>query len=250
MYACILNAQGRYLHDLFLHRTEDDNGIMTVLADVDRAGASDLIKLLRRYRLRQKLQIDDVSDAYTVWVRFDTNNSLVSSDWPLDPRLPLLGHRNIVPVDAPVSSGMIDAATGYKTMRYDLGVAEGDEEMPSGDAIPLEFNIDGLNGISFTKGCYVGQELMARTHFQGVVRKRILPFRVKQGQGVHVGEKIDGIGKVYAYTDSCGLAMIRLNKIQPGGLPSSGKSVRITCDESTAVDIWKPDWWPRDWIVK
>ena len=47
---------------------------------------------------------------------------------------------------------------------------------PPGEAIPLEYNLDGLNGISFTKGCYVGQELMARTHFKGVVRKRLAPF--------------------------------------------------------------------------
>lgn len=46
----------------------------------------------------------------------------------------------------------------------------------TGEAIPLEYNVDGLNGISFTKGCYVGQELMARTHFKGVVRKRLMPF--------------------------------------------------------------------------
>lgn len=47
--------------------------------------------------------------------------------------------------------------------------------------VPLEFNIDGLHGISFTKGCYVGQELMARTHFKGVVRKRLMPCILAPG---------------------------------------------------------------------
>lgn len=46
----------------------------------------------------------------------------------------------------------------------------------AGEAIPLEYNMDGLNAISFTKGCYVGQELVARTHFRGMVRKRIMPI--------------------------------------------------------------------------
>jgi folate-binding protein YgfZ len=54
---------------------------------------------------------------------------------------------------------------------------------PPGEVVPLEFNIDGLHGISFAKGCYVGQELMARTHFKGVVRKRLMPFVVTPCSG-------------------------------------------------------------------
>ena len=49
----------------------------------------------------------------------------------------------------------------------------------AGSAVPLEYNLDGLNAISFSKGCYVGQELVARTHFQGMVRKRLMPFTVQ-----------------------------------------------------------------------
>ena len=48
----------------------------------------------------------------------------------------------------------------------------------SGSAVPLEYNLDGLNAISFTKGCYVGQELVARTHFRGIVRKRLMPVEM------------------------------------------------------------------------
>lgn len=56
--------------------------------------------------------------------------------------------------------------------------------------MPLEFNIDGLHGISFTKGCYVGQELMARTHFKGVVRKRLMPFVLAPDKG---GSTLDAL---------------------------------------------------------
>ncbi len=52
----------------------------------------------------------------------------------------------------------------------------------TGHGIPLEYNLDGLNAISFTKGCYVGQELIARSHFRGVVRKRLMPVQLSGGE--------------------------------------------------------------------
>ncbi len=53
----------------------------------------------------------------------------------------------------------------------------------AGSAVPLEYNLDGLRAISFTKGCYVGQELIARAHFRGVVRKRLMPVALAPGTG-------------------------------------------------------------------
>jgi folate-binding protein YgfZ len=53
----------------------------------------------------------------------------------------------------------------------------------TGSAVPLEYNLDGLDAISFTKGCYVGQELIARTHFRGVVRKRVVPVTYDESSG-------------------------------------------------------------------
>ena len=49
----------------------------------------------------------------------------------------------------------------------------------AGEAIPLEYNLDGLQGVSFEKGCYVGQELVARTHWSGAVRKRLMPLALR-----------------------------------------------------------------------
>ena len=55
-----------------------------------------------------------------------------------------------------------------------------------GHAIPLEYNLDGLNAISFTKGCYVGQELIARSHFRGVIRKRLMPVEISGGKSAAI----------------------------------------------------------------
>ncbi|KAL4431114.1 hypothetical protein ABPG75_006370 [Micractinium tetrahymenae] len=199
-YAAILNAQGRYLHDLFLHRTAAAEP--TVLADVDAAGKEDLLRLLRRYRLRQKLDIEDVSATHQVWARFagtpDALRAPPPPGWAPDPRLWQLGLRAVLPVgDSSSSSGSGSSSDWREHRRWRMlfGVAEGDSEIPTGEVIPLEFNLDGLNGISFKKGCYVGQELMARTHFKGVVRKRLMPFvAVPPGAGSSLMHQLEAAG--------------------------------------------------------
>ena len=137
--------------------------------------------------------------------------------WPQDPRTAELGQRALLPKWADPalerSTSTADEAA-YRQWRIEHGIAEGGAEIPSGtscgmaavqwcrgalgtpvfshlgavecpsmthagSAVPLEYNLDGLNAISFTKGCYVGQELIARTHFRGVVRKRLLPVHVE-----------------------------------------------------------------------
>ena len=94
--------------------------------------------------------------------------------WMGDPRLPDLGARTILPAGC-IPPGKVVAPEAFKDLRFRLGVPEGCSEVPSGEALPLEYNLDALNGVSYTKGCYVGQELTARTHFRGVIRKRLMP---------------------------------------------------------------------------
>ena len=72
-----------------------------------------------------------------------------------------------------------------------LGVPNGAAELPSAEALPLESNLELLSGVSFAKGCYLGQELTARTHFRGVVRKRVLPVVVAAAVGGD-GEEAEG----------------------------------------------------------
>lgn len=64
----------------------------------------------------------------------------------------------------------------YRRTRYSLGLPEGADEFKSGEGLPLEANADLCNGVSFSKGCYVGQELTARSRFVGVVRRRVAPI--------------------------------------------------------------------------
>jgi folate-binding protein YgfZ len=71
----------------------------------------------------------------------------------------------------------------YLLWRLEQGIPEGSIEIPKGEAIPLEYNLAGLSAISFEKGCYVGQELVARTHHRGVIRKRLMPVNFLQDNG-------------------------------------------------------------------
>lgn len=310
LYSCILNAQGRYLHDLFLHplsslpptgaaAVEGNWDGLTVLLDTDSYGKNDLLRLLKRYRLREKIEIDDVSEEWQVWTRFggdiDTlaqlhNENLKLPSWPADPRLPSLGFRTLLPTSS--STNSTTSRPGevlhsydntvpwgvYRQYRISLGVAEGDREIPSGEAIALEYNIDqgGLNGISFSKGCYIGQELMARTHFKGVVRKRIMPVSLLGGGD---GGGASGIGAVLPVLDqspdssssNCisnenivdkdsgkvvgtlrivdtdsrqGLALLRLKEAQ-----EAIDARRVFTTERGGVEIMprRPEWWPNTW---
>lgn len=71
----------------------------------------------------------------------------------------------------------------FRRLRYALGVGEGEVEIPTGTAIPLEHNLDALNGVSYSKGCYVGQERVSFTHFRGVIRKRLMPVALHPSTG-------------------------------------------------------------------
>ena len=68
----------------------------------------------------------------------------------------------------------------FKLHRYRLGICEGSQEIPFAKVTPLEHNVEFMHGVSFHKGCYLGQELTARTHHTGVIRKRIMPLEFSQ----------------------------------------------------------------------
>jgi transferase CAF17, mitochondrial len=293
LYSCILNAQGRYLHDLFLHRLneENQNSPTTLLLDIDSQGKNDLLRLLKRYRLREKIELDDVSEDWHVWTRFGAENTITNElRWPVDPRLPLLGYRTLLPSTSSTSSTTTPSSSSepivdntsnsttnlpsnivpweaYRRYRISLGVPEGDVEIPSGEAIALEYNIDqgGLNGISFTKGCYVGQELMARTHFKGVVRKRIMPVTVTRDGGGGGGGavslnvspasasqnivdsasgKVVGSLRVVDTEINQGLALLRLKEAQ-----EVIDGTRILKLENSEIEVVprRPEWWPNIW---
>jgi folate-binding protein YgfZ len=156
-WAALLSPQGKVLFDFILWADGDD-----VLIDIEAAQAEALTKRLSLYRLRRAITLQP--DAAKVhW-------SPTGDQGVPDPRLAGLGHRWLGPAG--------DPTTGWHAHRLSLGVTEGIGELGSGETLWLECNARELNGVSFTKGCYVGQENTARMHHRSKVNRRLVvaPF--------------------------------------------------------------------------
>ncbi|RLN63238.1 hypothetical protein BBP00_00004272 [Phytophthora kernoviae] len=193
LYGTFLNTKGRVVGDCTVLQLADD----AFLLDYDEDVAEALQKHWKRYKLRMKLKIEDKTDAYALYAALPA--SVDESDGALrppvkeldefkalnpgqdsvvytDPRGDHFGVRAVVPADAtlnvPERYEMMELSA-YSDRRITFGVAEGKE---LSDGIPLENNLDLLQGVSFRKGCYVGQELTARTQFKGNIRKRLVPM--------------------------------------------------------------------------
>ena len=158
VWAGLLTAQGKCLFDFLVWPGGDD-----LLIDCEAAAADDLIKRLSIYRLRKPIQIE--RDA-SLGVHWATNDG----EGVTDPRLPELGNRWIAPATEP--------ATGWLEHRLRLGVTEGRAEL--GDILWLECNAAELNGVSFTKGCFVGQENTARMNWRQKINRRLLVVETDQ----------------------------------------------------------------------
>jgi folate-binding protein YgfZ len=196
VYSGFFTPQGRVQHDILVYpRPPQDRSqeMPDYLVEVDGNEASKLVKRLRFYKLRAKFAMRVVEpeelSVYHLWD--DAGGQAIKSiEGKLgegevlsqDPRLAALGYRLLARGDkAPgVDLGEV-GEDSYRLRRYLQGVAEGQDEIPMEHALPLEYNMELLGGVNFQKGCYVGQELQARTKYLGIVHKRVLPCVLYDG---------------------------------------------------------------------
>lgn len=160
LYAGLLSPQGKALFQLFLFAEGDD-----VLLDVAASGAEALAKRLTMFRLRKQVAIAP-QPGLAVWQQWGE-----AGTHPSDPRTSLAGSRFLA---APGDAGPL---ADWHAQRLSLGLPDADE-IGSDDLLWLETNARELNGVSFTKGCYTGQENTARMHHRDKLRKRLLPVRL------------------------------------------------------------------------
>ena len=153
LWAGLLTPQGKALFDFILWADDAD-----VLIDAEADQAPALAKRLSLYRLRRAIDISPDPRAVH-WAP-------AGAQGVADPRLPELGRRWLGPAGK--------TAGGWHAHRLRLGVTEGVGELGSGETLWLEANARELNGVSFTKGCYVGQENTARMHHRAKVNRRLV----------------------------------------------------------------------------
>ncbi len=195
VYAGLLSPQGKALFDMILFDGGDDS----VLIDVAASRAAALARRLGLYRLRKAVTIEPSPLAvYADWDGDEAGHSL-------DPRFALLGSRWIG--DAAGDGG----AAAWHAHRRAIGVPDSDD-IGEDDLLWLETGADLLNGVSFTKGCYIGQENTARMHHRDKVRRRLVPVQIGGGEGDGVIRDGAGrsVGTLRGAADGLGFAHLRL----------------------------------------
>jgi hypothetical protein len=228
IYAALLTAQGKYLHDFMLVEHAE-----TIWLDGEAARLADLKRRLTMYRLRTKVTIDERPDLAVAAVYGGVVSGEPGAAEPLgdgvvfvDPRLAALGARAILPreqiSDALRGSGATPGDVAeYDRLRLGLGVPDGSRDLVLDKSILLEAGFDELHGVDWDKGCYIGQELTARTKYRGLIKKRLFPVRI-DGPAPEPGAivTLDGheAGEMRSSRDGTGLALLRLEAVDKAAL--------------------------------
>ncbi len=214
VYACLLTPQGKFLHDFFLAADGE-----SLLIDCEADRREDLARRLRMYKLRSQIDIADATGEFCVVAGLGPLPNAEAALAFADPRIASLGYRLILPLGTDV------AALGapllpyeiYDRRRIALAVPDGSRDMKVSDAILLENNVDLLSGIAWDKGCYTGQELTARTHYRGLIKKRLVPVRIA-GPAPEIGTPIIEdrveVGEMRSHAGDLGLALVRLERLR------------------------------------
>ena len=202
IFVAFLTPKGRTVAEATLSLASGPDRRPTLLIDVDRSLSSTVIAHLSRYKLRRDVEITGLDASHAVFAlppidpfaavpgrgaglealerarHILAQQQFVSSSF-LDPRSSRLGVRLVAPLGTDIAAWTASptSAHHYGILRLLLGVPEGLEVV---DTLPTDWSIEQLGGVSFAKGCYVGQELVARTHFRGLVRRRYVPVLLER----------------------------------------------------------------------
>lgn len=233
IYAWFMTPQGKYLHDFIIFETGD-----ALLLDVEADRRADLLKRLKMYKLRSKIALEDRSENLRVAVLYGDGAAAAvglgdgagrgaarpcgaAGYAALDPRRDGLGARLILPAGEAETAleGMGAAAApfaDYDGWRIRLGVADGARDLIPEKSIALENDMDALGAMSWDKGCYMGQELNARTKYRNLAKKRLAVVAI-EGDSPAPGTPVmrDGreVGEMRSSCGGLGLALLRLDEL-------------------------------------
>ena len=213
-YGALLTPQGKILFDMFAKDAGE-----ALLIDCAASQKAELVKRLAMYKLRAKVTVSEMADLL-VLVSGETIR-----DGFADPRSAAMGWRAFVAKDGAATG------TGYTRARITAGLADTDADLGSGEFFPHEANFDQFGAVSFSKGCYVGQEVVSRMEHRGTARARMLPVwcdgpAPPKGSDIRAGDK--SLGTMLGSEGDSGLALIRLDRLAEARAPLLSEGVSVT----------------------
>ena len=262
IYAALLSPQGKFLHDFFVLRQGAG-----YLLDCEGPRIGDLGRRLLAYRLRADVALADATEDFWVVALFAAAADNVADNAAdnagdnaggafavppggggavpcgggtimRDPRRGALGLRAVLPRGGDLSfleqAGFArGSAADYERHRIALGAPDGSRDMEVGKATLMECGFEALNGVDFAKGCYVGQELTARTKHRGLVRRRLARVALDgplppAGTPIMAGER--EVGEIRSGLDAAALAVLRLERVAAAaqaGTPLTAGGTRV-----------------------
>ena len=246
--ACLLSPQGRILFDMLVLRTK-----MAVYLVTEAQQAEPLIKRLSLYRLRRAIEIAHRPEFQVGHLaNFDQPDPIEASALPekaiaaIDERHLHLGWLCLIDQQE-IPYGQPDEK--WHICRICSGIPEGVADLTPNRALMLEAGLDKLAAVDFKKGCYIGQEVTARTHYRGLVKRRLFPVRAPKGSlsvgaSAWLAEKnIGQCGSVASdgQTDYA-LASLRLDAVQQAEKQTSRENNAFQLEDGTPLELAIPDW--------
>lgn len=224
VWAALLTPQGKWLVDFFIFFSDGER----LLLDCEHSQAPALLQRLSRFRLRSKVALR-AADEFHVYAAWDGAPPQAAIAAP-DPRLEEAGWRLLSPAPLPTTALPGD----WDRHRLALGLPDGSRDLEPEKTVLLEAGFDELHGVSWTKGCYMGQELTARTKYRGLLKRRLVPVTVDGTlpapgtpvlrDGTEVGAMRSGLGQT-------GLAVLRIDALRDV----------LSCGEAT-LTVRVPAW--------
>ena len=231
IYGAILTPHGRIMHDFFAYEIKGG-----ILLDCNKDELMDIAKIIHKFALGKQVDFEDLSDDYNIYADLTEQVGslglvIVEDDIIAvnDPRLGQMGKRII----SPVKLGSKNDLTDYEVHRIDLGIVDCAYDGIKNKTLPLELGLDKLNGISFDKGCYVGQELTARTHFRGGAKKQVFVINAVPESDKIMADEIEA-GWVFSKAGGKALTIVRSRYL--------GGNNSLTVD-GEVLELVAPTWW-------
>lgn len=222
-YGAHLTNQGRFLYDFFILKQENK-----ILLECAKHELMPLAKSLHKYAVNFKLDFEDLTDDYNIYATWGN-----CTEGKEDPRYGKLGSRIYLEKNN-TPSGDEKTEADYENMRINLAIPDGSKDAIKERTFTAELGLEHLNGIAFEKGCYVGQELVARLHYRTEAKKRLYSIKINSpvtnGTTIFAGEQ--EAGTIFSVSHNTALAIIKTRYADK----------ELTCDDKKIEPI-KPSWW-------